>query len=196
MLIKFRYSLVHTEPHNLSLSRALIGFIISSSGHTLFLPVPTLGVQRFPSLSQWACFHQTLGFFHSLSLSTWVLPLPSFQSSTIRPFWSLPSGHLLQSCPTFTNFFHLSHFCLQTCSNHFTTPPSTPTEFPPSCWPSKSPLIFPLHFLPHHLQKAIPQLHHFCSTQALVLKLTLVSGLLKRLFLVLPSSPVNPDNVK
>ena len=129
MLIKFRYSLVHTEPHNLSLSRALIGFIISSSGHTLFLPVPTLGVQRFPSLSQWACFHQTLGFFHSLSLSTWVLPLPSFQSSTIRPFWSLPSGTLLQSCPTFTNFFHLSHFCLQTCSNHFTTPPSNPQSF-------------------------------------------------------------------
>lgn len=115
MLIKFRYSLVHTEPHNLSLSRALIGFIISSSGHTLFLPVPTLGVQRFPSLSQWACFHQTLGSFYSLSLSTWVLPLPSFQSSTIRPFWSLPSGNLLQSCPTFTIFFH---FCLISVCKH------------------------------------------------------------------------------
>lgn len=118
MLIKFRYSLVHTEPHNLSLSRALIGFIISSSGHTLFLPVPTLGVQRFPSLSQWACFHQTLGSFYSLSLSTWVLPLPSFQSSTIRPFWSLPSGNLLQSCPTFTIFFH---FCLISVCKHVQT---------------------------------------------------------------------------
>lgn len=155
--------------------------------------MPTLGVRRFPSLSQWACFHQTLGSFYSLCLSTWVLPLPSFQSSTIRPFWSLPSGNLFQSCPTFTFFLFPSANMFKSFYNPI---PHPCKEFPPSCWPFKSPLIFPLHFLPHHLQKATPQLHHFCSTQALVLKLTLVSRLLKCLFLVLPSSPVNPNNVK
>lgn len=115
MLIKFRYSLVHTEPHNLSYQEH---WLVSALFQVqVNYPLPTcayFGSQRFPSLSQWTYFIRPWAPLYSLSLSTWVLPLPSFQSSTIRPFWSLPSGNLLQSCLTFTIF----HFCLISVCKH------------------------------------------------------------------------------